>query len=81
MEELTDEELTDEELVDLREYYGRESVISDYEVVKAVDELREARNKVNALKKYARHTHKCHMNPWFNYRECTCGLDELLKDL
>lgn len=27
------------------------------------------------LRRYANHTHKCRMQPWFDDNWCTCGLD------
>ena len=31
--------------------------------------------EVERLRKYAKHTHKCRMQPWFEQNWCTCGLD------
>ncbi len=41
----------------------------------------QASNLLYKARKYMKHTHKCHMQPWFDSRECTCGLNELLVEI
>lgn len=70
---------TDDELRQWLEDHPYNSILMRRRFPLLIAEVQRLRSEALELRKYVKHTHKCGMNPWFNSRECTCGLDELLE--